>query len=859
MSEESNHSPFTRSPIVIGADDNDDFQEEEEDLTPVARNHRIPSRFAKVKSELTKHYIESHFADIMRERQERSRFHESLYNNSKLSNDQRAMLESQYAKNSSNIRRLKRRNLRPSQFEKIKMIGRGAFGDVWLVRDKEDNNFYAMKMLRKSELIAKKQVINTLSERDIMASDNPWSVQLIYSFQDSTYLYFVMEYLPGGDLMNLLIKRGFLSEEESRFILAETLLAIQNVHQSGFIHRDVKPDNILITRTGHIKLTDFGLSAKTERYADPYMSLIEDVNDLFHGSRAPRSSTPQMNPMSPMNTPGFAANQGQGGSTTNAQIPRSRREALCSTVGTPDYIAPEVLLKKPYDNRVDFWSFGAMMYEMLFGSPPFFAKTARQTAINIVKWRETLKFPRKPPVTMAAIDLIRHLLCGRDHRIGFEEIKRHPFFNGIDFDNLQNLTPPIVPEINNDADTSNFEEFVPREETHDHADAADEVMNLAFLGFKYNRHLKTRTLPCVSPAIGESLAPILNENIQRFPPPIPPPSQPVKHTPILPTIQPSQPPPPQYSNQTTLGGHPQPPPEQPSQDEQEMQKQKIDQLQASFAQAQQQFEMATKSSDVNGMQGFSFGGARNGNGNVMSLGGHIVNDVSRPGGHPDSYFGSNESSYQFANQEDPFSDGVIISGNTHQQQFGQQPSPGGHFQQAPSPNPSGQPFLFGGQHQPLNLFGTTGPYARNSQPPFGGFQGPFVKASPFQFGLSSYSTQQQQQQQGQTGNFQHQSSGEPTRLGGHRDPPKSDFAFNFNAAVSTPDSQVVMQQNEIQQPTFTFNFGGTETQVPIQEKQNEQPPQEKQQPVEVTQDATGIINEIIIDEQKTDNELVVIT
>ena len=429
----------------------------------------------------------------MRERQERNKFRESLHN-SHLSEDQREKLETEYARKVSENRRLKRRTLKPTQFEKIKLIGRGAFGDVWLVRDVEDHNVYAMKMLRKSELVAKKQVLNTLSERDIMASDNPWSVQLIYSFQDQTYLYFVMEYLPGGDLMNLLIKRGYLREDEARFILAEILLAIQNVHLAGFIHRDVKPDNVLITRNGHIKLTDFGLSAKTERYADPYMTLIENVNDLL---RNQRNSSPNM-PVLPQ--------------------PQTRRAALCSTVGTPDYIAPEVLLKKPYDYKVDFWSFGCVMYEMLFGSPPFFAKTARQTAINIVKWRETLKFPRKPPVSMAAIDLIRHLLCGKDHRMGFEEIKSHAFFAGVDFDTLLQQQPPIVPDVQTDADTSNFDEFEPREEVHD----ADEssVMNLAFMGFKYNRHIKTRTLPSMM----LEMQPILHEKVpSNSPSPIPKP------------------------------------------------------------------------------------------------------------------------------------------------------------------------------------------------------------------------------------------------------------------------------------------------------------------------------------------------
>ena len=425
-----------------------------------------PSRFAQVKSSFAKHYMEQHFAALMQEKAERRRFQQTL---NSLTSDQRTALQNQYARSQSDFRRLTRRRLKPEQFEKLKLIGRGAFGDVWLVRDREDSNVYAMKMLRKSELVAKKQVLNTLAERDVMASsDNPWCVKLIYSFQDRTFLFFVMEYLPGGDLMTLLIKKGVLSEPEARFFLAETLLAIHKVHEAGFIHRDVKPDNILLTKTGHVRLTDFGLSAKTERYADPLVSLLEDANDLITGDE-------------PVD--------GEDG----GKRPRDRRAALCSTVGTPDYIAPEVLLKQPYDKRVDFWSFGAIMYEMLFGAPPFMASTARATAINIIKWRVSLRFPQMPGVSRAAVDLIMHLLCDAEHRIGFEEIKNHPFFKDVDFDHIQDTTSPYIPHVESETDTSNFDEFEPREYTPD--PEPDAVVNLAFTCFRFNRNAQARTLP----------------------------------------------------------------------------------------------------------------------------------------------------------------------------------------------------------------------------------------------------------------------------------------------------------------------------------------------------------------------------
>jgi serine/threonine protein kinase len=321
-----------------------------------------------------------------------------------------------------------------------------------------------MKVLRKSELIAKNQVLNTLAERDFMTqSDNPWSVGLVYAFDDPKNLYLVMEFMPGGDLMNLLIKRGVLTETETRFIIAETCLAIHHVHLTNFIHRDIKPDNLLLTRTGHIRLTDFGLSTKLDRYSDPLMQLIDELTDCQH-QRDAASGVPA------------------------AVREKKRRDQVCSTVGTPDYIAPEVLLKQPYTQSVDFWSLGAIMYEMLFGSPPFLADTARGTALRIVRWRDTLTFPPMPPVSDDAIDLIRQLICASEERLDFEGIKGHRFFSGIDWDNLQQVPSPCVPVLRDDGDTSNFEEFEPREVEPDVDETeADEIAKVAFMGFKYNR------------------------------------------------------------------------------------------------------------------------------------------------------------------------------------------------------------------------------------------------------------------------------------------------------------------------------------------------------------------------------------
>lgn len=161
----------------------------------------------------------------------------------------------------SNYIRLKRAKMEKSMFTKLKTIGVGAFGEVTLVQKIDTPHLlYAMKTLKKADVLKRNQVAHVKAERDILAeADNGWVVKLYYSFQDRDNLYFVMDYIPGGDLMSLLIKMGIFSEELARFYIAELTLAVESVHKMGFIHRDIKPDNILIDKEGHIKLTDFGL------------------------------------------------------------------------------------------------------------------------------------------------------------------------------------------------------------------------------------------------------------------------------------------------------------------------------------------------------------------------------------------------------------------------------------------------------------------------------------------------------------------------------------------------------------------------------------------------------------------------
>ncbi|KAK8871030.1 Serine/threonine-protein kinase 38 [Tritrichomonas musculus] len=441
------------------------------------------SPLTQAKTEIAKHLLEQRFQNFFNETEKCRQRHREFKNNLQkggYTKKEKKNLKTQFAQAESNLKRVHRRTLHVDQFIKIKLIGQGAFGDVWAVKGIEDNKVYAMKVLKKSEVVSKNQIINILAERDILIQpDNPWSVQLYYSFTDAQHLYYVMEFLPGGDLMNLLIKKGIFTETETQFFIAETLMAINSFHKNGYIHRDIKPDNLLLTKDGHIRLIDFGLSTKKDRNADPLIKLIDEHPEAF---------------------------QNLGDDNDNSS--RRKRSRVHSLVGTTDYMAPEVFLGQAYTQKVDFWSIGAIMYEMLFGCPPFVADNVRETAFKIVRWRQTLEFPSEPAVSQDAIDLIQNLLCDVEHRLDFDSIINHPFFTGIDWNKLHEMQSPYIPPIKDELDMSNFDDFMPRpedimvssnqENTNGNKlhrrntlsnlpSEVDELVGITFMGFQYNK------------------------------------------------------------------------------------------------------------------------------------------------------------------------------------------------------------------------------------------------------------------------------------------------------------------------------------------------------------------------------------
>ncbi|XP_051466437.1 rho-associated protein kinase 1 isoform X4 [Apus apus] len=329
--------------------------------------------------------------------------------------------------------------MKAEDYEVVKVIGRGAFGEVQLVRHKSSRRVYAMKLLSKFEMIKRSDSAFFWEERDIMAfANSPWVVQLFYAFQDDRYLYMVMEYMPGGDLVNLMSNYD-VPEKWARFYTAEVVLALDAIHSMGFIHRDVKPDNMLLDKAGHLKLADFGTCMK-------------------------------------MNKEGMVR---------------------CDTaVGTPDYISPEVLKSQGgdgyYGRECDWWSVGVFLYEMLVGDTPFYADSLVGTYSKIMNHKNSLTFPDDNEISKEAKNLICAFLTDREVRLGrngVDEIKRHLFFKNDQWawETLRDTVAPVVPDLSSDIDTSNFddlEEDKGEEETFP-IPKAFVGNQLPFVGFTY--------------------------------------------------------------------------------------------------------------------------------------------------------------------------------------------------------------------------------------------------------------------------------------------------------------------------------------------------------------------------------------
>jgi serine/threonine protein kinase SCH9 len=298
--------------------------------------------------------------------------------------------------------------LKPSDFQILKLIGKGTFGQVYQVRKKDTKRIYAMKVLSKKVIVQKKEVAHTLGERNILVrtakADSPFIVGLKFSFQTPSDLYLVTDFMSGGELFWHLQREGRFHEARAKFYIAELILALENLHKNDVVYRDLKPENILLDATGHIALCDFGLSKA---------NLAENA-------------------------------------TTNT---------FC---GTTEYLAPEVLLDEHgYTKMVDFWSLGVLVFEMCCGWSPFYADDTQQMYKNIAFGK--VRFPRDA-LSPEGRSFVKGLLNRNPkHRLGYhrdaEELKEHEFFFDIDWDALakKNITPPFKPKLKSELDTSNFD------------------------------------------------------------------------------------------------------------------------------------------------------------------------------------------------------------------------------------------------------------------------------------------------------------------------------------------------------------------------------------------------------------------
>ncbi|CAK7218976.1 serine/threonine-protein kinase dbf2 [Sporothrix bragantina] len=399
----------------------------------------------------------------------------------------------------ANLRK-RRVRLRHGDFQILTQVGQGGYGQVFLAQKKDTREVCALKVMSKKLLFKLDEVRHVLTERDILTTaKSEWLVRLLYSFQDDASIYLAMEYVPGGDFRTLLNNTGVLSNRHARFYIAEMFCAVDALHQLGYIHRDLKPENFLVDSTGHVKLTDFGLAAG---FLAP--AKIESMRVRLE--QASETSVPFGKPMEQRTI----AERREGYRTMRDKDTNYAK----SIVGSPDYMAPEVLRGEEYDFTVDYWSLGCMLFEALTGFPPFAGATPDETWRNLKHWREVLKRPvwEDPNYFLSnrTWNFITTCINSRSKRFSrIDDIYHHQYFAEVEWETLRTSKAPFVPELDSETDAGYFDDFTNEadmakyKEVHDKQTALetmadrDEAMGKGlFVGFTF-RHRKT------GPANGE--------------------------------------------------------------------------------------------------------------------------------------------------------------------------------------------------------------------------------------------------------------------------------------------------------------------------------------------------------------------
>ncbi|RKF55141.1 Serine/threonine-protein kinase gad8 [Golovinomyces cichoracearum] len=334
-------------------------------------------------------------------------------------------------------RETKAQSFKIEDFELLKVVGKGSFGKVMQVKKKDTQRIYALKTIRKAHIISRSEVAHTLAERSVLSQiNNPFIVPLKFTFQSPEKLYLVLAFVNGGELFHHLQKEQRFDINRSRFYTAELLCALECLHGFNVIYRDLKPENILLDYSGHIALCDFGLCKMEMKDED-------------------------------------------------------RTNTFC---GTPEYLAPELLLGQGYTKTVDWWTLGVLLYEMLTGLPPFYDENTNEMYRKILS--EPLHFPSQEVVPPSAKDLLSKLLNRKpDQRLGANgasEIKAHPFFHSIDWRKLlqRKYEPTFKPNVTDALDTKNFDvEFTREAPADSYVDGPtlSQTMQQQFAGWSYNR------------------------------------------------------------------------------------------------------------------------------------------------------------------------------------------------------------------------------------------------------------------------------------------------------------------------------------------------------------------------------------
>ncbi|PLW11074.1 hypothetical protein PCANC_22965 [Puccinia coronata f. sp. avenae] len=491
-------SETTGLPLSIGM-----FSEPLEGITEEKSEVSLPPSLITVeKAVATKVFFEKHYDAILKrpkDRDQRKKLleHELLRLN--MNDDDRQDIMNNWNRSETAYLREIRSRVGIENFKKLKTIGHGAFGVVSLVREEITGELLAMKQMRKSDMLRRGQEGHVRAERDLMSAASSicrWIVRLVYSFQDVDHLYLVMEYMGGGDMLNLLIQRDTFPESMAKFYVAEMILAIEEAHKLGYIHRDIKPDNFLFDKEGHVKLSDFGLATDfhwahdAAYYEHQRIALLRKHGiDLEDGHPNPK----RLDQTYSLDEDFTGANTTDGLKEDRLLTirDRKRKKMAYSVVGTNNYMAPEVLKSGGYDHACDWWSLGVILFEMIYGYPPFSSRSRQITRTKIMQWKSYLQFPTSPRISQQGAHFIQSLLCDRKDRLGssvrpavaqrnnqrnpaskwlnFEaniqregadELKAHPWFNEINFKTIHLEKPPFIPKLQSETDTRYFEDDI---------------------------------------------------------------------------------------------------------------------------------------------------------------------------------------------------------------------------------------------------------------------------------------------------------------------------------------------------------------------------------------------------------------